>query len=89
MQMKETALDQVPKERRPSWLLHRMLKLNNGRWGGEEVGEVRRWKIWKARGEEFKLHHRYYCLKAPGGNVPGILLSNINPVMQSLHFLGP
>lgn len=41
----------------------------------------------ECQGEEFELYHHYYHLKAPGGNVPGILLSNINHVMQNLHFL--
>lgn len=39
--------------------------------------------------EEFELYHYCYHLKAPGGKVTGILMSNINHVMPSLYFRGP
>ena len=42
----------------------------------------------ESQSEDFELYHHCYHLKAPGGNVPGILLSNINNVMQSVHFRG-
>lgn len=42
----------------------------------------------ECQSEELKLYHHCYHLKAPSGKVPGVLLSNSNRVMQSLHFLG-
>lgn len=56
---------------------------------GRRLGKSEDGRYGMAQGEEFKLYPHYYCLKAPSGKVPSLLLSNINHVMQSLHFLGP
>ena len=75
--------DGMPKECWPFWLLYRIS-------GSEERNRLRSQmtESLESQSEDFELYHHCYHLKAPGGNVPGILLSNINNVMQSVHFRG-
>lgn len=77
----------MPKECWPLWLLYRILKLERRRGEGRRFRGQMTERL-ECQSKEFEFYHHCYYLKAPGGNVPGILLSNVNHVIQSLYFQG-